>query len=1335
MSCNRSVQRRVHRACSVDAMVEDCIQALNSLYSGESIQPAMSDGPWSAAQTQMIAHIRASVDALGPCPEGLDGKGAVSQLHAFDGYGEDQCPAAVASYNPELLSLPSAGNRAVPVAELLGDDGMEIVSAFCRTRLLDENEARRNLVDSGVQRCYTDPRLRNPSTYQSFVRRLSDAGLVQYSAKPGTEQIEMFCVSKKDGRQRLVVDCRKANCWFAAPDKVRLTTAEALSRIQLPSGGPLYVSTADLKDAFYHFELPAELRRFFTMRPVHAGSVGVKAIDGVAVSPSCKIFPQLRVLPMGWSHALWWCQMIHQRIVSEIGATAENSIEDKAIVPEDDCMHLEYVDNWVVLGTNKDKVEKLAQRGVDVLRQKGLVVHEVEQASSHIKVLGWEFEGSTFRPRPLRVWRVRKAFEHLLSRGVCSGRQLEKIVGHANFLSLGRREALSIFGETYTFIQRHYHHSSRIWRSVRKELSIFIGIAPLIWRDLSAPWDNTVTSVDASDWGMGATTTVFDPDEVAELGKFSERWRFDYKHLSKPREHSFGLAAVSDPQDSGGAAWAATEAMVGSGLEPLKIVPPKTSEQIFKPVAFSVVNRSWKVCGRYKWKRSEPIPVLEARASLFAIRHAVRSVDCFGKRLLVLSDSISAVCALDKGRGRSFKMRRVSQQVAAISLGANLQVCYRWIPSEWNPADGPSRGSFFPSKPVRCPLPHDPPVFGSGESGPCKKGSSMQHQEEQGTCFTQESQGSGVEAEEEKKTTGRRWDSGRSVSVNQVQGGLQGLLGQIDSVQQSPFESQHSPSTSRPMPGRHAQPHVQGGGGPQYGSIHGGSNCVPPPAPQGTPADAAPKSKTVTTGLAEIRPSKVTAAFAMGNSGAHDPVCYEKQPCPRSIDDGNVLLPVPQARGSLQTSKKGFGASSQDQVFSEPNLERGVASNRIGGGVQDLRVRRDSDLRRQGDVPHSSCSEQVATLTERTKKSATVYINIGAAERGDGESGKSRESGSRWPSSSISVAAWRSKPRLCPEEEETRRDPTPRTMEDLFQRPPVRKGWKAQPAPTRAPGLRIAEMHPGRRQHRENTPMPALTVGRALTVAVFLEIFSGVGNLSHSMASICQCYVLMWDITLGAEYDLRSPAKRRLIADWIRSGFILGFHLGTPCESFTRARDVRPGPPPLRSDSQPLGLPAAQLKPHDQVKVALGNLWMRFSVWLLTLGLRFQVRGTMENPARSRLWLCPPVQYLLRRNLVTWVETHYCAWGKPYKKPTGFLCVILTLPRLQHAVCQSGKRGICQYTLCKHMQLVGQNSQGQWLTNVAQPYPKKMCTAYAKDFYDHDVQTIARNFTSKLGTR
>ena len=141
---------------------------------------------------------------------------------------------------------------------------------------------------------------------------------------------------------------------------------------------------------------------------------------------------------------------------------------------------------------------------------------------------------------------------------------------------------------------------------------------------------------------------------------------------------------------------------------------------------------------------------------------------------------------------------------------------------------------------------------------------------------------------------------------------------------------------------------------------------------------------------------------------------------------------------------------------------------------------------------------------------------------------------------------------------------------------------------------------------------------------------------------------------------------------------------------------------------------------------------MRFSVWLLLLGLRHHVRGSLENPARSRLWLCPPILALLRKQGVHWYETHYCAWGKPFKKPTGFLTVLLTLPRFEGKQCRSGKRGICQYTQCKHWQLIGRTEAGEWRTHLAQPYPVRLCAANAKDFYDYDVQTIARNFNDKL---
>ena len=120
--------------------------------------------------------------------------------------------------------------------------------------------------------------------------------------------------------------------------------------------------------------------------------------------------------------------------------------------------------------------------------------------------------------------------------------------------------------------------------------------------------------------------------------------------------------------------------------------------------------------------------------------------------------------------------------------------------------------------------------------------------------------------------------------------------------------------------------------------------------------------------------------------------------------------------------------------------------------------------------------------------------------------------------------------------------------------------------------------------------------------------------------------VLLWDIHYGPDYDLRSLAKRQLIAGWMRSGFICGGHLGTPCNSITRARDNPPGPPPLRSNLHVLG---QTLLLTISKKVNDGNLFMRFSVFILRL-LVLHVPFSMENPRASRLWLWPAVQKLMR---------------------------------------------------------------------------------------------------------
>lgn len=706
---SRKAQQRAHRRSHVSAMVEDCIAGLNALYSGGPVTAPERGKALSEAQVAVHGHLLNSVLKLGP-------PGPLQQLRAFDGYGEDQIPSTIRSYSPELLSLPSSGNRAVPLDELLGSSGCDIVGEFQRSRVLRKDEARKNLAGCGVRHAYTDPRLRHPATYRAFVKRLFDAGLVEMSTERPTEVVEAFFVGKKDGRLRMVIDCRRSNCWFESPDPVTLCSAEALSRVELEPNTQLQFSTADLKDAFYHFSLPGPLRTFFGMRSVLAGDIGLTSLNGSPLDFRTRIYPRLCVLPMGWSHALWWCQMIHQKIVGDAGATRETCLEDRTSCPRGGLMHIEYVDNFIVLGSCKSEVDALASHGVKALREKGLVVHEEESSADEIKVLGWQFSGTELRPLPHRVWRLRLAMQKILTTGRISGKQLEKVVGHASFIMLGRREALAIFGETYTYIQRRYHYPHRIWKSVRRELQIFNGICPLIWRDLAQPWSTEVAAIDASEWGLGCTSAEFSIEEVKQLGKHSERWRFDTDEYAKPRASTFGAEIAKGDVDSFNIFSASTDSPPGH-LPPIQVVDGKPLSEKFEPLSFGVLDKAWRVTGRGRWKRKEPIPVLEARASLYGIKHTLRNTSNFKKRHVILSDSITAVAALDKGRGRSFKMRRVTQEVAALCLSTHTSFHFRWLPSEWNPADGPSRGSKFASRPQ--------PVHCDGYSPTCCGGTPM----------------------------------------------------------------------------------------------------------------------------------------------------------------------------------------------------------------------------------------------------------------------------------------------------------------------------------------------------------------------------------------------------------------------------------------------------------------------------------------------------------------------------------------------------------------------------------------------------------------------------------
>ena len=74
------------------------------------------------------------------------------------------------------------------------------------------------------------------------------------------------------------------------------------------------------------------------------------------------------------------------------------------------------------------------------------------------------------------------------------------------------------------------------------------------------------------------------------------------------------------------------------------------------------------------------------------VRHLARSAQDTPCRVLILVDSMVALGAIAKGRSSAVALLRVNRKLAAYTLGCRIKVYVRYVPSEVNPADGPSRG-------------------------------------------------------------------------------------------------------------------------------------------------------------------------------------------------------------------------------------------------------------------------------------------------------------------------------------------------------------------------------------------------------------------------------------------------------------------------------------------------------------------------------------------------------------------------------------------------------------------------------------------------------------------
>ncbi|CAE8645231.1 unnamed protein product, partial [Polarella glacialis] len=410
-----------------------------------------------------------------------------------------------------------------------------------------------------------------------------------------------FFVTKKGGKLRLIFDCRVVNLRFKKAPKLAMGSGSSWSSLEVAEGDQLWIA-------------------------------------------------QLRVVPMGWSWAMWIAQRAHQF--------------------------------QALLGTNRELVQQAKDGAVKRLRAVVFLVHEEVDACLQVDSLGYTINGSTgiVAPQPLKAERLVKGLVYISRRPTMSGKQLEHVMGHCIHHMLLKRELLSLFRAFYDFISQCYDTPVKVWPSVAKEARWAASLLRLCHSNLRRPWDLLVTASDASLTGIAVTSTLWDHQDVVAVGAMNERWRSRGKHPSdKPRQSALGLL---DPLLD-------VESVI-PGSDPhydnYEINPDfkEIPEHLLLPA-------DWKLRYSARMFDKEGIMILEGRGVEASLRHRLRAQRSFGKRCLNLGDNLGLTLGFCKGRFSSYPLLRIARRVTALTVAGDLNPAHRWHPSERNTADAGSR--------------------------------------------------------------------------------------------------------------------------------------------------------------------------------------------------------------------------------------------------------------------------------------------------------------------------------------------------------------------------------------------------------------------------------------------------------------------------------------------------------------------------------------------------------------------------------------------------------------------------------------------------------------------
>ena len=1389
---SRGSSQRRNRRIRLQVDTNEAVRALNWMAGAPQDRGAFSP---SRLQQEALEHVKAACVASLELPEGATSpcspEAAFRELLRGSSVYE-AAGSTLASFSLDRVSLPESVHDCPQVTDLLyGTDAHQYLED--PERMLKPAEDHSDITP------YWDPLLRKSVRhYKSLIQRLHKIGYCSYTLTP-KERAGIFVVKKSDGvRQRLIIDGRRANFRFATPPSVRLCSPESFAKAEITwedfdhtlfpgfeALPELHVGLSDIRDCFHRLKQPRWLQEFFCFDPVPAKWVGLSGqeLGGTQLKPDDLVYPMPSSLPMGCSWSLYFAQTISEKLMGEVKGLEQSSLlRDRGpplVIkvprellegrsdpgpgagkprPEGDPRHYVYVDNLGVLSMDRSVVESSLSSITETFEQRGLKLHPGEVKSHKVDALGCRLSGRQCRAslKPARMWRLRQGIRHMLKMRCVSGRVLEVLIGHATYCSLLNRCLMPIFHATYKFIRKHYGERVTLWATVRREFEVFAALLPLCFSDWSRAWNGYISASDASLTGFGVCGRRIDPEIAAQVGRVPERERFRRCPSTSARASALSAALTENESDMD----QEVEALLEAGWE---------VDASFVEVPRALLRKSdWEVNLYGKWAYPDDILVLEGHAlvkSLSRIAHTRHGKDA---RQLLLVDNLPVALAFDRGRSRNYKVLRCIRKFSALCLSRNLACAVRWIPSELNSADKPSRvfevdGSEGASAAAAvsktwqhstqvCESPRCPKVPGESLQGrlqPCqigypehpgrpavRDGTSADSSQDRGRA-DRDRKASG--ARQRRKLLQQLRGHSRSNSGCQAKANSGGAKEKADPEISRLCARQRSQGDHLPRrPGRDKEcaEDLRCGGGPlpvlpqqartglEHRSGRGHRRVPEPPLLAGRAALQGGKV-----------PRRVDAPPPALWQGGGPEACQELESSERMETTLPGQLQETHAAWGLVRRGGGVGekGATQDGAFRDgfpvyvrpsigvaplPDTEFGPSVNgghgRVGhsfGAARATAPYQDGRLR-----PLRSPRLQVPQTVERPplqglENAAPGIQPLGLWLRGVPERLSSSQLLLAARPQSVSDPSQRTEHRQSQELAASVRGPEARELASSQIRAEVRERSPPRSELPEPHASSARTLRPLRNTGRGSAPGPqtaaAKAVRRRCPGQYFLDLFAGKGGVSSSLRSL-GFRSFEFELERGTQYDLTDKqVLKRLNRAFCRKE-VLGAMLATPCTTFSVARDRTEV---LRSREHPWGLPPQLLSEADRKKVSDGNACAQATLKIIAWCDRLQLPWIVANPISSKLWQLPEFQRLLHADHTEVAVIDFCAYGRRWRKRTQLLTGNVSsqdVARLQGRRC-GGSRGVCSFSGHQHFRLTGLGPEGTPWNKIAQPYPPALC--------------------------